>query len=157
MDGGEGAETQGGLEVEGAGDLRVHEREQESFDRSSSEEICPSASQLPRARTAQDEPAAVLLDEEVNLVQEPRQTMYFIHEDRSDLLLRDFFFGLPAEQLGRTCIPQEEVGFQEIDAPRIPAEEGAREGALAGLAGAEEEKRACLREIDNPLNHPAGV
>jgi hypothetical protein len=84
----------------------MHKREKESFDSSSGEEICASAPQLPRARAAQDELAAMLFDEEVDLVQKAGKTLNFIDEDLSYLLFRDFLFGFPAEKLGCACIPE---------------------------------------------------
>jgi len=93
----------------------------------------------------------------LDLVQKVGKTLNFIDKDRSDLLFRDFLFRFPAEKLGRTRIPKKEIAFQEIDAPRCSAKKGAGESALAGLARAEEEERTGLREVDNPVYHPARV
>ena len=91
----------------------------------------------------------------MNLVEQHGEPLYLVHEDRLGVPAGDLLFRFTSEELGRPEVPQERIGLEKVDGPRVFSEGRANQGALPGLARAEQEKRTVTRKVHDSVNHDA--
>ena len=132
------SDVQRAVEREALAELGRRERMQMQLAGAPAEQVHAPATQLAGARAREQEPEPPLLDEAVDLVEQPGRLLDFVDHDGGAVRA-----GL-SEVFRAACQPRERLGGQKVEDPR--AGEGPLEQPrLAALARAEEKARLARK------------
>ena len=127
---------EGAPQLEAISQLGGDETKQLIAHRAAAEQIRVPAAEAARARAAQPEDPAPVLDQPVHLVKQRRHLLDLIENHQLGSAAREQLF---SEELRGLRVADEQVGLQQVD-PQCIRIGCQQKGALAGLSGAPKEK-----------------
>src|SRR5258708_5064285 len=93
----------------------------------------------------------------MHLVQESRDSLRLVDEDRPNPLAFDLMKRFQTQELRFLGVLEEFLRAQEVYRPGRMSPAAADQRAFSGLPGAEQKERALFRKINDSIYHDAGL